>query len=225
MNFNFSKVRYCNMPRRPHRKPAGTPPLPLIHADTTPSSEVVSKKRSKRDQQNGGFSYNKLLSVNEAVSKGYMEEDSWSSSPFSWIRTLPTASRAKAAESIVARLLQSEGFLVQPRFSKGHDLQVEGRKLKVRFSTLWSTGAYAFQKVAPGDYEILILFGLSPENCHVWALPASLAAKIGASAGSWFSVDPTAPPEEILPYGGTLGSLYEVLSTLVGPPSSSAIPL
>lgn len=102
--------------------------------------------------------------------------------------------------AFVDLLLRGAGFAVNGRSAPGHDLIVEQTKVQVRFSTLWSAGWYTFQKIRDvGDYEWLVLLGLSPDGGHAWVVPRATAiTEINASRqAGWWQVDPVQPPDAL----------------------------
>lgn len=161
-----------------------------------------------------------LRATASANARRFEGSDEWKDSPFSWLRDLPTTTRAKAAESIVMDLLQTLGYLVQPRLGPGHDRLVEGVRVKVKFSTRWASGSYTFQQVRDGSYDVLLLFGLSPTTGHLWVVPNTALAALTPSTTAWVSVDPAAVPESLQALGGPIESVIPCLYASFGSPSA-----
>jgi hypothetical protein len=150
--------------------------------------------------------------------------DPWQTSPFRWVKTLPAPSRGKVGVALAELLLRGAGFAVAARSSAGHDRVVESVPVQVRFSTLWSAGWYTFQKVRPvGDYEVLILLGLSPTAGHAWVVDRAAALDLAGatSEAGWLTVDPTSPPSALTACGGALDSFFAAAAHRFGPPSAA----
>lgn len=210
------------MPRR-RRVPSSTAlSLPLEVPDFAPPPPTSGKKSKRRTPS---LTQDSLLSANAMVLGKFQDLDEWSTSPYAWVRSLPTATRSKAAEAIVETLLSSAGFLVQPRSAPGHDRLIAGRTVKIRFSTRWSSGLYTFQQVLSGKYEYLVLFGLSPSCGHVWILDRPSAEALTDPRSGWISFNPDAPPAGLAGHGGDLGEVMDAVSAVLGPPNLPPIPM
>lgn len=159
-----------------------------------------------------------LLAAARAVEvKVRGDDDAWTTSPFGWLKLLPTATRAKAAEQIVETMLRGAGFRIES--AAGSDSRIEGVVVRVKFSTLWSSGVYTFQQIRDGNYDHLILFGLSPQEAHAWVLSRSAALAITGASTSWIAIDPAAPPPSLNQSGGSLSAFFAALAHSVGSPS------
>lgn len=147
-------------------------------------------------------------------------EDPWAGSPFEWLMRLPSRSRGRAGELIVDSWLDGLGFQVKPPTNSGHDRTVSGRKVEIKFSTLWGSGEYVFQQLRDQDYEVAVLLGVSPSIGHCWAIPkaeafARAVPQHGGASGrdtKWLRIRVDSPPAWMGVYGGDLGAVVPVLA-------------
>ena len=111
-----------------------------------------------------------LEAISEDLSLHYFEERSkaWADSPFQWLQTVPSGTKGKAGKEMVEKLFRQQGISVVKSPGSGSDLLVAGKRVGIKFSTLWKNGGYKFQQVRDQDYEILVCLGLSPHNAHAW---------------------------------------------------------
>lgn len=70
--------------------------------------------------------------------------DPWAGSPFEWLMRLPSRTRGKAGELLGEAWLTRLGYDVGRPVSSEHDRIVNGRKVEIKFSTLWAQGEYVF---------------------------------------------------------------------------------
>ncbi len=209
------------MPRRRNRPSNSALSLPLEMDQSSPAQS----RRAAPSHPTANLSQDSLLLASNSVLNKMDSLDEWAASPYAWIRALPTATRSKAAEAILETLLCSAGYLVQPRCTTGHDRLVAGSKVKIRFSTRWSSGLYTFQQVLSGDYELLVLFGLSPNEGHLWVLDRTATASMTDSRSGWLSFDPDTPPDSLATKGGTVNDFMSAALVAFGQPSQPQIPI
>jgi hypothetical protein len=177
--------------------------------------------RRKEQSSSIAVSADLLTASARAVAHQYAAADEWAGSPFAYLRTLPTASRAKAAEAMVEYALRQLGFRVAARTHHTHDRVVEGRKVRIKFSTLWRTGLYTFQQVRDEKYDYLVLLGVSPQEGHLWVLSRTVALSLVGYPTAWISFAPADPPAALRSAGGHLAALAPVLVAAFGPPSNA----
>ena len=104
---------------------------------------------------------------------------------------------------------------------------VSGMRVEIKGSTLWQNGGYKFQQIRDQNYSIIVCLGISPFNAHCWAIPKAMvmqwwqegkiSSQHGGADGSdtaWLSVNPSAAPAWLQPYGGRLGAGLERLQSL-----------
>jgi len=131
----------------------------------------------------------------------------------------PSRRRGKIAEHLLHRWCEDRGLQVKSSNSPEADLIIEGRKVKVKLSTIWETGVYKFQQIRKQDYDCIILLGLSPPQIvHCWLIPKNEAFDYAVpqhmgQRGSdtyWISFKPNTPPWGSR-YGGTLEKVLEMM--------------
>lgn len=164
-----------------------------------------------------------FIVVTDRLSAEYAKElEGWSESPFAWILTLPSRTRGAVGEEIVTRWLSLNKFSVTRAPHSGCDRIVNGKKIEIKFSTLWKSGGYTFQQLRDQDYDFVFCLGISPQNVHAWLIPKQVAWEYaipqhGGKDGKdtkWLSFQADSPPKWILPYGGTLGDVLELLKQM-----------
>jgi hypothetical protein len=150
------------------------------------------------------------------------EHTPWVGSPFEWVRSLSSGSKGKLGKRLVSQWCALKGFTVNPSPDSDADLLVNGRRVEIKFSTLWQGGFYKFQQVRDQNYEYAILLGISPSTAHCWVLSKQtlqqyVIGHLGQHTGSkgkdtsWITVNPNNPPIFMLNYGGTLDQAYNTL--------------
>lgn len=185
--------------------------------------EFDKARPSRRQKRSSSIAVSSDLLIDSAraVAHQYAAADEWAGSPFAYLRTLPTASRAKAAEAMVEYALRQLGFRVAPRTAHTHDRIVEGQKVRIKFSTRWRTGLYTFQQVRDEEYDFLVLLGVSPQEGHLWVLSRTVALSLVGHPTAWISFAPADPPAALRAAGGNLDALAPALVAAFGPPSNT----
>jgi hypothetical protein len=202
------------MPRRRPHAPTGTQ-LPL---DETSNGRTSGSFTTAEGAAAAAF----RTAAAQIEQRYATDVDEWESSPFRWLKRLPTASRAKAAEGIITALLSSAGFRVGPRTDSTHDCTVEGVPVRVKFSTLWSSQRYTFQQLPTGGTALVVLLGVSPNEAHAW-IATTAALRSAAQTEPWLSIDPTTAPPALTGCGGTLAAFLAAVAHTVGTPSGVAM--
>jgi hypothetical protein len=149
-------------------------------------------------------------------------EAQWAGSPFAWILNCSSRQRGKIGEQLVAGWCAAKNLAVLPSQSGQHDRIIQGKKVEIKFSTLWENGSYTFQQIRDQDYDLLICLGISPFDAHGWICPKSVAwrnapSQHGGRAGrdtKWVSFAPKAVPRWLAGYGGKLSSAFAILKKL-----------
>ena len=122
--------------------------------------------------------YDRLVGVNKEVRKSFLSacRIDWSTSDFAWITRLPPKGRHSAAVRLLQASLLTLGLEFGCRYPDGDCvLDSTGSKrglVRVKFSTLWSTGVYRFQQLYRDEKAgHVLLFGLCPDQVDFWILP------------------------------------------------------
>jgi hypothetical protein len=145
--------------------------------------------------------------------------DPWATSPFSWILSLSSRRKGKAAEELVSRWCSAKGFHVIRSPDSEADRIIAGRRVEIKFSTLWGNGIYKFQQIRDQNYEYVICLGISPFDAHCWIIPKQViyersrpqhGGRIGTDT-RWLSFSADQPPSWLDQYGGTLDQAYKAL--------------
>jgi hypothetical protein len=172
-----------------------------------------------------------LAGISQALQSEYETEDTeWIGSPFAWIREHPSRQRGAIGEKLIAGWLAARGFDVTHCPDSDADRLVQGKRVEVKFSTLWKSGVYKFQQLRDQKYDLAICLGVSPASAHCWVIPKTdilrlwkvehvISSQHGGANGAdtaWISLPAARPPEWMAQYGGTLSSAIRVLSRLTG---------
>jgi len=149
----------------------------------------------------------------------------WKGSPFEWVLRLPPGSKGKLGKHLVYQWCALKGLSVDRCLDSEADMQVNGHRVEIKFSTLWKVGIYKFQQIRDQNYEYSICLGISPYEAHCWVVSKAILIQyvighMGQHTGSggqetaWFPVDPHNPPNWLAPCGGTLEQAFVVLRSL-----------
>jgi len=155
---------------------------------------------------------------------GEKEQAMWRGSPFYWIKGRPSRQVGSIGEALVAGWAASKGFDVQKPLSSDHDRRIEGLKVEVKFSTLWTDNEiFKFQQLRDQDYDYCFMLGVSPFDAQAWFVPKSalatdrppaLVPQHGGGGGrdtKWLSFAAAAPPPWMSQYGGRLGEVRRLI--------------
>lgn len=161
---------------------------------------------------------NRLSAIATNLKRNYVQDqDRWSGSPFEWLRALPSRRRGAVFEKLISEWCAESGLEVSASPDSDADMVISGSRVEIKGSTLWETGTYTFQQIRDQNYQALVCLGISPSDAHCWAIPKQeimrlwhqgvIRSQRGGIRGAdtaWITVDPTEPPDWILPYGGSL---------------------
>lgn len=172
-----------------------------------------------------------LAALSATLEAEYASDDAiWKNSPFGWIKARPSRRVGTIGERLVSGWLAAKGFNVSRSPDAEADRVIEGKRVEIKFSTLWATGLYKFQQLRDQNYEFAVCLGVSPFDAHGWVLekstimelwgqPDGLPHQHGGSVGTdtvWLSVNPRTPPHWLNGMGGRLRDALECISALTG---------
>lgn len=141
----------------------------------------------------------------------------YAGSRFEWIWPHSPAKKSQIATRIVRLWAERAGFETAERINRDHALRVNGRKIVVKLSMLWSGTSLRFQQLKDQDYEYVCLLALEPHAVRLWVVPKGEALRKGASqhAGgndtTWIRFKADSPPPWLSSYGGSLEEARSLL--------------
>lgn len=170
-------------------------------------------------------SFNELAVLSHELEKEYSDLEKqkvWKGSPFEWIVGKPSRQVGKIGELLVEGWCSKKGFHVSHTGDTEADRIIAGRRVEIKFSTLWQAKVYTFQQIRDEDYEFLVCLGVSPSDAHVWIIPKEILYKyvIGhtpqhkGKEGNdtfWISFCPEIPPNWLKEFGGELSKAEAIL--------------
>lgn len=166
-----------------------------------------------------------LASIAATLKGDYVRErpdDPWAGSPFAWIRTRPSRQVGKIGEQLVAGGCAAKGLDITASGDSEADRVIAGRRVEIKFSTLWEKGVYKFQQFRDQIYQFAVCLGISPFDAHCWVISKDVLRQHvighmpqhtgkGGTDTLWLSVDPSNPPAWLSPCGGRLAAAYEIM--------------
>ncbi|MGB9593310.1 MAG: hypothetical protein ACPL7R_04125 [Anaerolineae bacterium] len=128
----------------------------------------------------------------------------------------------KIGEQLVAGWCAAKGLDVVASGDSEADRIIAGRRVEIKFSTLWASGVYKFQQLRDQNYDFAICLGISPFDAHCWVIakPVLREHVLGHTpqhrgrAGTdtfWISLRPASSPEWLRGCGGSLAEAYAIL--------------
>lgn len=170
-----------------------------------------------------------LAAVAATLKEDYVREgavDPWANSPFAWIRTMSSRRIGKIGEQLVSGWCAAKGFDVTRSPDSDADRIIGGRRMEIKFSTLWESGSYTFQQIRNQNYEYAICLGLSPFDAGCWVIPKSvllerLPHQHGGVAGTdtrWLQFSADSPPSWLSDFGGSLSAAYRTMEKIASQP-------
>lgn len=172
--------------------------------------------------------FKELAHISETLRQEYLQENvMWIGSPFEWITHMPSRSRGAIGEKIVSMWLTSYNFNISRSPDSEADRIIEGKRVEIKFSTLWKNGSYTFQQLRDQNYNFAIMLGLSPEDAHCWVLKKEDIIRLwkhdhiiegqhtGREGGdtAWIHINPN-DYDFFKKYGGNLNKALNIISKL-----------
>lgn len=172
-----------------------------------------------------------LASITAALKGDYVREgaaDPWAGSSFAWIRSLPSRRRGKIGEQLVAGWCAAKGLDVLNCHDSQADRVIGGRRVEVKFSTVWESGQYTFQQIRDQNYDYLICLGICPFDGHCWVLSKDVLRQhvightpqhtgAGGTDTFWLSFKVGHAPAWMNEWGGPLSQAFQVLQGVCTP--------
>ncbi len=168
-----------------------------------------------------------LAAISATLMSDYIkpENDPWAGSPFAWIKTRPSRQIGSIGEQLVAGWCAAKGLDVTRTGDSDADRVIAGRRVEIKFSTLWENGDYVFQQIRNQRYDVALLLGLSPLEASCWVVPKAVLRELpfrlglshqhGGQAGTdtiWLRFKAASPPAWLAEFGGSLSAAFEHLA-------------
>lgn len=149
-------------------------------------------------------------------------DNPWIGSPFEWILHVPSRTKGAVGELLVQEWARAKGLHVGRSSSSDADRIINGHRVEIKMSTLWSNGGFKFQQIRDQDYDLCLCLAISPFEVNAWLLPKDVLLEyvIGhmgqhtGAAGSdtaWLGFPSTSPYAWMEPYGDRLADVEALL--------------
>jgi hypothetical protein len=156
--------------------------------------------------------------------------DPWADSQHAWLMKQSSRRRGKSGEMIIHKWLEGLGMKVDKAVASSSDRTVNGHRVEVKLSTLWTSGQLTWQQLRDQDYSHVLLLGIEPQRVRVWCIPkdvirAHATPQHTGQAGTetlWLSVRADAIPSWMDPYGGDLDLAAAVAAQVLAAPDATA---
>lgn len=166
------------------------------------------------------------VEVFRELEEQHLADSPWEGSPFKWVLSQPSGAKSAIARDFVRSWAWSYGKALKPaRLQHQPFLRLDDLLFQVKFSTLWDSGTYRFQQFKEGPQDYALCLGLSPDNVHLWLIPAEkLQVHVIGTSGQhtgvestetwWFETSPHQPLWWLQDCGGALSSAGQLLQEL-----------
>lgn len=168
--------------------------------------------------------------LSHAVQVNYTrdEESPWENSPFHWISEAQSGRKGAVGKALVRRWAEQAGMQVAGKSGKGHDFQIDGLRVAVKLSLVWTDRLFVFQQIRDQNYDVASLLALEPQRVRLWIVPKEVLWEhagwqhTGAAGHDtkWLHFQATKPCPWLKPYGGTLPRARRALKQTRGELSS-----
>ena len=194
----------------------GFDPTPYIEKQLPESS----KKYSSEKFHNYKPDFEQLISIGSYLQKDLKDKsEMWEGSPFEWVLQFSARQKSAFGRQLLDSWCQSKGLITKKPKESSESLIINGRKVAIKFSTLWTNHVYKFQQIRQEGYDHILCFGLSPNEAHCWLIDREFVIKNASpqhkgAAEYWFVVNPKFPPKWINNCGGTLEEVLQLLKNM-----------
>lgn len=167
-----------------------------------------------------------LASIAANLESDYeVENDTWDSSSFGWIKSKPSGQIGKIGVRLMSAWCTAYGLDVTGCEDSEADRIINGHRVEIKFSTLWKSGIYKFQQIRDQNYEYLICLGISPFNAHCWVFPKGVLMDhvIGHTPQHrgregtdtyWLTIQPDEPDPWLNDFGGSMEKALIILKSI-----------
>lgn len=148
----------------------------------------------------------------------------WCNSPFAWLLGKPRRQREKLGKQLLAGWCAARDLNVLRSTDSDADRIIEGKRVEIKFSTLWESGSFTFQQIRDQKYDVLICLGICPFDAYAWILKkdeipfSKLKHQHGGVKGRdtwWLTFKPALPPAWLTAsQDGRLSTVYKRLAAL-----------
>ncbi|MFE7844583.1 hypothetical protein ACFUTX_05225 [Microbacterium sp. NPDC057407] len=135
---------------------------------------------------------------------------------------MPSRTKGAVGELLVQEWAVAKGLDVRRSPSSNADRIINGHRVEIKMSTLWSNGGFKFQQIRDQDYDLCLCLALSPYEVNAWLLPKEVLLEYvighmgqhtGASGSdtAWLGFPANSPYSWMRPYGDRLGDVEQLL--------------
>jgi site-specific DNA-methyltransferase (adenine-specific) len=197
------------------------PEIEWINFDPSPYQSGTTKIVAVENEEKK-LDFEMLSSAAMYIRNDLIEQSElWEGSPFNWVLQLPAAKKGKLGKQLIATWSAAKGLTVDHSKDSKASLIINGLRISIKFSTLWSEGSYKFQQIRSEGYDYLICLGISPSEAHCWIFDRDFIVKRatpqhrGATGAEyWLTINPQNPPTWTSNCGGTLDQVFGILNKL-----------
>lgn len=121
---------------------------------------------------NNSKEFFEIAQISKSLQEEYLQESqAWHGSPFEWITHIRSSrKRGVIGEKIISMWLASYDFSIGRSPDAQADRIIEGKRVEIKFSTLWESGSYTFQQIRDQNYDFAIMLGVAPHDAHCWVI-------------------------------------------------------
>lgn len=118
--------------------------------------------------------------------------------------------------------MRGQGLDVTRSPNSDADRVIAGKRVEIKFSTLWESGVYELQQLRDQNYEFAVCLGISPFDAHCWVISKAVLRKHvightpqhtgkGGTDTFWLSFDASRPHAWLAACGGRLADAYDIM--------------